>query len=275
MAIFSCERESKSITSIDEVPTNISLTTTTISIFQTIEGNLEERKVIIQTPSVIDYNKNYPMVFAFHGRGGTNSSWVNKLKSFTDKGEFIGIYPQGFLKSWNLGAEASKANDTEFVNLIVDELKKYNNLNFDKIYGIGTSNGSGLINKVAIETNHFKAIAPIVSQLNESQVFHTQINPVSVYQINGAADSTIPIDGGSKFGHVFLTAENSAKKWANKFECNPLAEIIMIGEDTLTIYKDCKGDKEIRYLRVENGEHNLQWGHPELFDNIWVFFQRF
>jgi len=44
------------------------------------------------------------------------------------------------LKSWNLGTEPSKADDVDFVNLIVDSLKNYKNLNFDKMYAIGTSN---------------------------------------------------------------------------------------------------------------------------------------
>ena len=81
----------------------ITLNTKIITITQVIDGNPQNREVIIQTPNNIDVNKNYPIVFAFHGRGGTHSSWVNKLKSFTNNGEFVGVYPQGFLKSWNLG----------------------------------------------------------------------------------------------------------------------------------------------------------------------------
>lgn len=273
------EDESKVGDSIDnsiDNPILIPLATKTINIPQIIEGISEERSIIIQTPTVVDTSKEYPVVLAFHGRGGTNTSWVNKLKKFTNDGSFIGIYPQGFLKSWNLGTEPSKADDVTFVNLIVEELKKYNNLNFDKMYAIGSSNGSGMVNKLAVETNHFKAIAPIVSQLIESLLPLTEnTNPISVYQINGAADDLIPIDGGPKFGHVFLSAENSAKLWATQFNCMATAEIIQLGENTLYIYKNCTNNKEIRYLRVEEGGHNLQWKNTKLFDDIWEFFKRF
>lgn len=272
LTTFSCDNEND--TTNMESPKL--LKTTTISISQVIDGKAENRNVIIQTPSIIDKTKSYPIVFAFHGRGGSNISWVNTLKRFTDNGEFIGIYPQGFLKSWNLGTEPSRANDTEFVNLIVEALKGYNNLNFDKMYAIGSSNGSGMVNKLAVETNHFKAIAPIVSQLIESLLPLTEnTNPISVYQINGAADDLIPIDGGPKFGHVFLSAENSAKLWATQFNCMATAEIIQLGENTLYIYKNCTNNKEIRYLRVEEGGHNLQWKNTKLFDDIWEFFKRF
>ena len=256
----------------------IALNTKTITISQVIDGNSENREVIIQTPNNIDVNENYPIVFAFHGRGGTHSSWVNKLKSFTNNGKFIGVYPQGFLKSWNLGnagSEASNADDVAFVSLIIKELKKHSNLNFNKMYAIGTSNGSGMVNKLAIELSDFKAVAPIVSQLTEGMPIKESTKSISIYQINGAADSTIPIDGGSKLGHVFLDAKVSAELWASNFNCNQNPEVQKIGEDTLYIYKNCSENKEVRYLRVEKGEHNLHWGNPGIFDAIWAFFQRF
>ena len=254
---------------------SIALSTKTFNISQEIEGVTQSRPIIIQTPSEVDTSIDYPIVFAFHGRGGNNNSWVNQLKDFTNNGDFIGIYPQGFLKSWNLGTEDSKADDVAFVDLIVSELKKYRNLNFDKMYAIGTSNGSGMVNKLAIQTNHFQAIAPIVSQLMESTPLLETTQPISVFQINGAADSTIPIDGGAKLGHVFLDAIESAKTWASHFNCDsePLTE--NIGEDTQYIFSNCNGEKEVRYLRIENGEHNIHWQDPQIYVKVWAFFKRF
>ena len=69
---------------------------------------------------------------------------------------------------------------------------------------IGTSNGSGMVNKLGIHTSHFKAIAPVVSQLMESMPILDNTKAVSIFQINGAKDFTIPINGGSAFGHNFL-----------------------------------------------------------------------
>ena len=259
----------------DNIDSNgYSLSNKTILIEQSLDNNnLITRPVIMQTPNVIDTSKSYPIVFAFHGRGGNNNSWVNHLINYTNSGEFIGIYPQGYLESWNLGPEPSNANDVEFINLIVDELQNYDNLNFDKMYAIGTSNGSGMVNKLAIETNHFKAIAPIASQLIESLPLLNSTNPVSVIQVNGAADTTIPIDGGPRLGHIFLDAYESAELWATKFNCSQNPNIIMLGQDTLYIFDSCENEKEIRYLRIEDGEHNLPL--HILFQDVWAFFQRF
>ena len=271
LSFGSCDENSPN----DNLDSNsYSLSTKTILIEQSLDNNnLIIRPVIIQTPDVIETSKSYPIVFAFHGRGGNNNSWVNHLINYTNSGEFIGIYPQGYLESWNLGPEPSNANDVEFINLIVDELQNYDNLNFDKMYAIGTSNGSGMVNKLAIETNHFKAIAPIASQLIESLPLLDSTNPVSVLQVNGAADTTIPIDGGPRLGHIFLDAYESAELWATKFNCSQNANIIMLGQDTLYVFDSCENEKEIRYLRIEDGGHNLPL--HILFQDVWEFFQRF
>jgi hypothetical protein len=47
----------------------------------------------------------------------------------------------------------------------------------------------------------------------------------------------------------------------------------ILGDDTLTIFESCDENKEIRYLRIENGGHNLNLNI--LFPEIWEFFQRF
>ena len=271
----SCDKNENN-SDLNIIEPNKELVTTTIYINQTVDGVNIDRPVIIQTPDNIDLNKNYPVVFAFHGRGGTNTNWVNKLKSFTTSGDFIGIYPQGYLKSWNLGSEPSSADDVEFVNLIVEELKNYKNLNFNKLYAIGTSNGSGIVNKLGIYTSHFKAIAPVVSQLMESMPILENTKAISVFQINGAADSVIPINGGPGPGtHIFIDALKSAELWATKFECSLSPELRTIGNDSLYIFKNCNDGKEIRYIRIENGEHNIQRSYPNLYINIWEFFKRF
>ena len=142
LLLYSCNSEDSVNTGNLE---SNNLTSTTITIEQELEdGNTILRPVIIQAPNVIDINKNYPVVFAYHGRGGNNNSWINILGNYTNSGAFIGVYPQGYLESWNLGPEPSNADDVEFTNLIIAELESYNNLNLEKIYAIGVSNGSGL-----------------------------------------------------------------------------------------------------------------------------------
>jgi len=270
---FSCDSSNELVS--QDLNGKKSLVTKTIYIDQIIQGTKTERPVIIQTSANINTDVDYPIVFALHGKGGKNTSWVNQLKSFTDSGEFVGIYPQGHLDSWNLGTEPSKADDVAFINSIIKELENYNNLNMNKIYAIGTSNGSGMVNKLGIHTSHFKAIAPVVSQLMESMPIQDNTKPLSIFQINGAKDSTIPIDGGIAFGHNFLDALKSAELWAINFECALPPQKKIMNDKTIYTFIGCNDNKEIKYIRVENGGHNLRPTYPNMFSDIWNFFKRF
>ena len=270
---FSCDSSNELVS--QDLNGKKSLVTKTIYIDQIIQGTKTERPVIIQTSTNINSDIDYPIVFALHGKGGKNTSWVNQLKSFTDSGEFVGIYPQGHLDSWNLGTEPSKADDVAFINSIIKELENYNNLDMNKIYAIGTSNGSGMVNKLGIHTSHFKAIAPVVSQLMESMPIKNNTKPLSIFQINGAKDSTIPINGGTAFGHNFLDALKSAEVWAINFQCTLPPQKKIMNNKTIYTYSGCNDDKEIKYIRVENGGHNLKPTYPNMFSDIWNFFKRF
>ena len=243
-----------------------------IIIEQEIDNQLVNRPVIIRTLEEIDTLKKYPVVIAFHGRGGSNSSWVNILKEFTDSGDFIGVYPQGYLKSWNLGTEPSNADDVDFIKKIIRELYSYDNIDTTRIFAIGASNGAGMVNLLGSKTNYFKGLAPIASQLITSIDVTNQTDPVSILQINGAQDNTVPINGGSRFGHTFLDAYQSVVIWATQFECNLDPNI---SENELSIryqFSGCLDEITIEYLRIENAGHNVSENYPQIWEVIWNFF---
>tara|TARA_Y100000991_G_scaffold46223_1_gene32723 strand:+ start:195 stop:1070 length:876 start_codon:yes stop_codon:yes gene_type:complete len=267
---ISCSSQDVSQT-VDIITPNLDLEDQSFYLDQLIDGNNVSREVILEVPDNIDLTKNYPIVFAFHGRTVLNDTWINKLNHLTSIGEFVGVYPQGHEKMWNSGGnENTTADDIAFVDSIMLALQEYKNLDFDRVYAIGTSNGSSMTNKLVIETSHFNAVSTIVSQLTEINLPNSQTNPISVFQVNGAADSTVPINGGPRLGYIFLDALESAQYWASSFECDNY-QLQNIGNDRLYVFSNCVDGKEIRYLRIENGEHNLHWGNPELFTQIWNF----
>ena len=95
-----------------------------ISISQNILGVLTERKFLMHLPTNFDFEDVYPVIFFLHGKGGKMEQFPRILHKFVNSHRFIGIYPQGYLNSWNLGKEPSKANDIYFIASIVDNLEK-------------------------------------------------------------------------------------------------------------------------------------------------------
>ena len=47
------------------------------------------------------------------------SSLIERYAGAIERGDFIGVYPDG-LKTWNIGREDSKADDVEFVHMMMD-----------------------------------------------------------------------------------------------------------------------------------------------------------
>lgn len=248
----------------------------TIYITQSIEGTPVEREILLHGPAQMDTTKNYPVVFAFHGNGGMNDGWLGSMGSMVNTGEFIGVYPQGHLNSWNLGEEASVADDVAFVNLIVTELTdNYANLNLDKMYAVGYSNGSGMVNRLALQTAHFKAIAPCASQLIEGEEPTAATSPVSVYQVCGTDDGLIPFDGGlSPVGHTFLGAFESIELWASTFNCDSIPTMEMIDNDELYTYSNCDSAREMQFRVSVGSGHETSLDTDQLYyKRIWDFFK--
>ena len=248
------------------------LTSKTVFIEQRIDGEIVSRPVIIETSAEIDHLKSYPIVIALHGRGGSNKNWIQPLSKFTNSGEFIGVYPQGHLNSWNLGQEPSNANDAAFISNIIDTLLSYSNVDENKIFAIGNSNGSGMVNVLGGINKRLKAIAPVASQLTDRTEIKSNAIPLSIFQVNGDKDMLIPIDGGMKLGHPFLSASDSAKKWATHFNCNHNVAVEETEQTILHTYSDCDDNVVVKYLVLKGLGHNIARDYSSLWNDVWDFF---
>ncbi len=247
-----------------------------IYINQTIDEVTIDRKVIIHAPPNLVSEKKYSVVMAFHGNGGIPDKWINTLNRFVGNNDFIGVYPEGYLKSWNLGKEKSKADDVYFINKLMKELNLYKQLDSKNIFALGSSNGAGMVQELAVQTNHFKAIGAIVTQLIKGKEPKFGSPKVSVLQILGMQDPIIPYEGGlSRVGHEFYGGEESAFIWAahNQCDLHTLAEITTEGNRKI-IFRDCESGKTVLHYGISEAKHGIPGGtEGGLFDLIWDFFK--
>ena len=66
-------------------------------------------------------------MFFFHGAGGTNAGWGNKLKDIIHDGSssFIGLYPQGVNNQWNTGSQSgntAQMDDVLFTKTVLSDV---------------------------------------------------------------------------------------------------------------------------------------------------------
>ena len=249
------------------------------TITQTIDGQLVDRPYLIRRPENL-LEDNYPVVFFFHGSGGTGDGWLSNnsdISVLIDEGKFIGIFPDGYDKRWNVSGETN-ADDVEFVSLIVGDLDGFGLFNVNKIYAVGISNGAGLVNRIAKETTLFKAIAPIISQQTVTIGETVPSRAVSVFQVNGTEDDLIPVNGGSGVADsIFMSAQASAENWALNFNCNmtPTIQNKDWGSQAVKQYTfgSCIDKKKVRYSLVEGAGYSADFGeNVDLYGVIWRFF---
>lgn len=255
---------------------------------QIIDGKNVPRRVYIKVPINFDKKIKYPVVFAFHGAGGNGDQFLNNwsLNQLINSGEFIGVYPNGHATNydgnsgfWNLGNERTNADDVEFVDFIMEELQKHPELNKNKVYAIGLSNGSGMVNLLGKSTNYFNAIAPLFSQQLVKTGNIIANKSLSVFQVNGEFDEMIPIQGGTSPVGEFMSAEQSALNWVNQFGCSTsfLEESLNWGSTSIKsfTYLSCESQNQIKYLIALNTGHGWQddQARNTSFAEIWSFFK--
>ena len=234
------------------------------------------RDVILHFPPQFDSTHSYPLVFAFHGNGGTPEDLISMFSHLVEQDHFIGVYPRGIQYSWNLGLEASKADETEFVELIMNRLSAETHFDVNRAYAFGFSNGSAIIHKIAAESSYFKAIAASASGVVQGITPTAQSGPVSVLQMHGVDDLLIPYEGGqSEVGHTFMSLESSASMWATHQGCASSPQVsVLTGGDVQTIYSQCnQGVRVVNYKAFQTGHDMPRNFLGNIANYIWAFFQ--
>jgi poly(3-hydroxybutyrate) depolymerase len=236
------------------------------------EPNGYARKIYVKFPD--KKLEKYPVVIVLHGNGGDASKFVNKFNYINNH---IIIAPQGYLKSWNIRKEKSKAPDINFIAETVSYLKKMKNIEPENISIFGSSNGSALVNQLLIEfeDNSFKKAICKVSQLNsfqyrdskfwaqsENNLFNTPSLPKQgrkILCLAGSNDRIANYYGGQGvLGYVFLNAQNSAYLLAKAMGYNGLEITDDLSEEgPKNFFKYSYLDDQVIHYRLQGAGHGF------------------
>ena len=108
----------------------------------------QSRSYIIYVPASYNGSVDYPLLFSFHGGGGTSSGFiiVNDMRPIADTANFIAVYPQGAVdpndgsNSW-LHKTPTTHNDVNFIGAIIDTLANEYLVDENRVYACGYSEG--------------------------------------------------------------------------------------------------------------------------------------
>ena len=268
---------------------------------QTIDASImhdgEERFYKVYIPAIYDGNTSVPLVFNFHGYGSNaaQQQFYGDFKPIADTENFLVVHPEGLLDdmgSTHFNAQwQSTVDDIGFSSALIDELAANYNINLDRVYSTGMSNGGFMSHTLACElSDKFAAVASVTGSMTIDQVTNTcnPATPRPIMQIHGTADSVVPYDGNIWMAKV----EDVVDLWVAKNECDTEAIITPVEDVNTTdgstaehyIYKNGTNGAEVEFYKITGGAHtwpssalvlpgtNLDFNASQ---KIWEFFSQY
>jgi polyhydroxybutyrate depolymerase len=142
----------------------------------------ETREAIVYAPDAPQGDEQVPLVFSFHGRGdnmqnfqhtNVHVAWPEAIVVY-----FQGLSTGGGLSGWQAGRGADGDRDLKLVDVALASLREAYNVDDDRIYATGFSNGGMFTYLLWSERSGvFAAYAPVAGRLRPS-VELTQPRPV-------------------------------------------------------------------------------------------------
>ena len=216
-----------------------------------------------------------------------NSTGFNEI---ADQENFIVVYPQGslilnLLAHWNVGGftEGSNTDDVAFVDYLISSLSEMYNLNLDRVYATGMSNGGFMSFLLACQlSNEIAAIASVTGSMTTQTVDECNAQrEVPILQIHGTNDPVVPYNGIQEWN---TPIDDVLDFWVINNQCSPnpivnnLEDINNSNGITVQeiIYNNGLNGSVVKHFKVNGGTH--VWFQNEDIDSsalIWEFFSNY
>ena len=221
------------------------------------------RSFYIHVPVGVEQLQKIPLLFTLHGFGSSAERIMgySNFKSIADENNFIVIFPQGspfktILSSasshWNSGGwtVGSDVDDVDFINTIIDWISGEYNIDLERVYSTGMSNGGFMSYHLACNlSSRIAAIASVTGSMTKETFEDCDpTHPTPILQIHGSADRTVPYIGNSALGMESIP--DSLNYWSTYNACDP--------EPVVAITDFFEESYSIEYWSYENCLNNTK-----------------
>lgn len=235
-----------------------------------IQVDGQARTYALFVPTSYDPKKPYPLVFAFHGDGGSGAGIRTTMKLEDQaQGAAIFVYPDGLSKTWDLDSPTATNKDYKFITALVDKLAATYCTDQTRRFLTGFSRGAYFTNQLGCRSpREWRAVAP-----------HSGGGPYGLdgeYDDNGnwkcsgpSKPAALVIHGGSddlgdygKESRDFYRTANACKTTTKPTPPSPCVA-----------YDGCAAGKPLTFCLVPNMGH--QFWSASAPQAIWSFFASF
>ena len=212
------------------------------------------RKALLHVPSS-NAGTPLPLIVAYHGFGGSGEEFEEDtgLSKLADKEGFAVVYPSSDGDQW---AISGGERDVVFTSALLDQVESMACIDPARVYATGVSIGAGMAARAGCELSARIAGLVLISGGYRSLPACNPDRPVSMLEIHGTADTTVPYEGrgASEAGAVlpYVVA------WAARDRCAVSPTHTPAGRHTLLYeWSGCAFGVVVEHLRIYGGKHGL------------------
>jgi len=263
----------------------------------------QQRLYRVHVPASYRADRPVPLVLALHGGGGdaqiqANDAFYGQI-SKSDAEGYVVAFPNGFsrfksgkLATWHAGlccgaARDQGVDDVGFIRALVQQLRSQLNIDAQRVFADGMSNGGMMAYRLACESpDVFKAVAAVAGTDNTRSC--TPSRPISILHIHAKDDDMVLFNGGAgrlrEQVNDFVSVPETVSRWVQRNGCaaTPRRVLDRAGA-TCEVYAPCSGGTEVKLCVTETGGHSWPGGAKprggaagssalSATDEIWAFF---
>ena len=226
-------------------------------------------------PPAYDPQQPSSLVIALHGRPDNGSGFAYRLdmNGVAKANDFIVAYPDGIDLGWNYTRNAplfpdNPVDDDAFLAAMVDDLSVDLNIDRERVYVTGFSNGGFMTQRLAcVAADDYAAFAVVGASFSQNfAALCSDSTPVPILFMHGTDDPSIPWDGAVVAGiQLFLSVPDTIAAWTliNNCENAPTETVLPQSGDSEGTevhrfdFDGCSPDTDLVFYGIVGGGHNL------------------
>jgi polyhydroxybutyrate depolymerase len=232
------------------------------------------RKYLLYVPRSYDGSSPTPLVISMHGAGGWPAQQMNlsQWNRLADSQRFIVVYPSGGdgpgPRIWHVARESDLSRDVRFISDLIDKLEASYNIDSERIYANGFSNGGGMAFVLSCTlSRRIAAVGMVGAAQTLPWSWCMDKRPVPMIAFHGTADPFAPYEGGpspiAPATFLFPSVPIWAKNWARRNRCLPdPVESVLAADVSRHEYTNCAEAAAVVLYTVRGGGHQWFGGEP-------------
>jgi polyhydroxybutyrate depolymerase len=229
------------------------------------------REYVLHVPPSYDRSRPAPLVISMHGAGAwpVQQMEMSRWNRLADRDGFLVVYPagRGRLRIWRVDSKGGLERDVRFISDLIDEIGSRYEIDRDRIYANGFSNGGAMTFVLTCTlSDRIAAVGMVGAAQTVPSSWCDGKRPMPMINFHGTDDTAAPYEGGSSWvlprgAPPFPSVRKWTANWAERNGCDDEPAGVAVAPDvTRTAWSGCEAD--VVLYTIHGGGHTWPGGEP-------------